>query len=58
MPSSRYSTTTNERNLKIRIPRPVDCRAGNHVYQDSLSDGRLGTQMEGFKQQNFYTNLI
>ncbi len=54
MHSSRHSAVTNERILKMRSPRPVKGRAGNYVYQGSLSDCRLEPQMGGFKHQNSY----
>ncbi len=38
--------------MKMRSPRPVEGRVGNYVYQGSLSAGRLGPQMGGFKHQN------
>ncbi len=44
-PSSGHSPITNERKLKMRSFRPVEGRAGNYVYQGSLSDDRLRSQM-------------
>ncbi len=52
MPSSRYSTITNERNLKMRIPRPVEGLSRIYGYHGSLNEGRLGSQMGGFKPNN------
>ncbi len=53
--SSRHSVIPNERILKMRSSRPVDGRARNYEYQGSLIDSRLGPQMGGFKQHNFYS---
>ncbi len=54
-PSNGHSPITNERNLKMRNPRPVEGRAGNYIYQGSLCDGRLGPQIGGYSQLNFNT---
>ncbi len=49
-PSSGHSAITNERDLKMRNPRPVEGRARNYGYQGSLSDSHLGSQLGGRKQ--------
>ncbi len=55
-PSSGHSAIMNERDLKVRSPQPVECRARNYGYQESLSDSRSDSQMGGHKQHYFYTN--
>ncbi len=55
-PSSGHNAIMNERDLKVRSSRPVECRARNYGCQESLSDSRSGSQMGGYKQQYFYTN--
>ncbi len=47
MPSSGHSAVTNERDLEMRSPRPVEGRARYCGYQGSSSDGRLGPKMGG-----------
>ncbi len=55
-PSSRHGAMTNERNLTMRSPRPVEGRARNYGYQGSLSDGCLSHQMGCFKHTNSYSS--
>ncbi len=38
----------------MRNPRPVEGRAKNYGYQGSLSDGRLGPQIGGFKHPTIF----
>ncbi len=52
MPSRGYSAVTNERDLKMGSPRPVEGRARYCGYQGSSSDGRLGPKMGGSRKMS------
>ncbi len=45
---------TNERDLTMRSPRPVEGRARGYGYQGPLSDSRLGSRTGGLEHQNSY----
>ncbi len=47
------SVAVNERDLKMRNPRPSYAQVGNYDYQGSWSNGRLEPRMRGFKHQKF-----